>query len=130
MNKAVIIGRLTRDPEIRSTQTEKEVCTFTLAVDRNFKSKDGQKETDFINCVAWGKLAEIVAKNLTKGRLCAVTGRIQTRTYEGNDGKKKYITEIMVDDVQFLDKKESHPVDKPIEDNDFSPIDGNMDVPF
>lgn len=141
MNKVVLIGRLTRDPELRFTAgSGTAVSTFTLAIDRNFKGKDGQKETDFINIVVWNKLAEIVANNLTKGRLAAVSGRIQTRSYEGNDGQKKYVTEVVADDVQFLDRKDSAggPSRLPSNDipdfgggnDDFSPIEGEDDIPF
>lgn len=141
MNKVVLIGRLTRDPELRFTAgTGTAVSTFTLAVDRNFKSKDGQREADFINIVVWNKLAEIVANNLTKGRLAAVSGRIQTRTYEGNDGQKRYVTEVVADDVQFLDRKDAAGgspkfssdaiPDFSTSDDGFSPIDGEDDIPF
>jgi len=140
MNKVVLIGRLTRDPELRFTAgTGTAVSTFTLAVDRSFKSKDGQREADFINIVVWNKLAEVVANNLTKGRLVAVSGRIQTRTYEGNDGQKRYVTEVVAEDVQFLDRKDagspskSYPDDstEPAGDEgDFFPLDGDNDIPF
>lgn len=139
MNKVVLIGRLTKDPELRFTAgTGSAVTTFTLAVDRNFKNKDGQREADFINIVVWNKLAEVVANNLTKGRQVAVSGRIQTRTYEGNDGQKRYVTEVVMEDFQFLDKKEggpSAPKQAPAQnaggqDDDFFPIGGDEDVPF
>lgn len=141
MNKVVLIGRLTRDPELRFTPgSGTAVTTFTLAVDRNFKNKDGQKEADFINIVAWNKLAEIIANYAVKGRLVAVSGRIQTRTYEGNDGQKRYITEVVADDFQFLEKKEggpSGPRNAPgstpgfnAPEEDFFPADGDEDIPF
>lgn len=141
MNKVILIGRLTKDPELRFTAgSGVPVSTFTLAVDRNFKNRDGQKEADFINIVVWNKLAEIVANNLTKGRQAAVSGRIQTRSYEGNDGQKRYVTEVVADDVQFLDKKDSTGTssrfpsndipDFGAGDEDFSPIDGEDDIPF
>ena len=142
MNKVVLIGRLTRDPELRFTPgTGSAVSTFSLAVDRNFKGKDGQKEADFINIVVWNKLAEIVANNLTKGRLVAVSGRIQTRNYEGNDGQKKYFTEVVADDVQFLERKDGGGQSTPrpsagnsnesgTSDEDFFPLDGDNEIPF
>lgn len=142
MNKVVLIGRLTRDPELKFTAgSGVAVSTFSLAVDRTFKNKDGQKEADFINIVVWNKLAEVVANNLTKGRLAAVSGRIQTRTYEGNDGQKKYITEVVAEDVQFLDRKETGGASMPkptsgstsdfgTQDGDFFPLDGDNDIPF
>jgi single-strand DNA-binding protein len=139
MNKWIGIGRLTKNPELKYTAGSNiPVTTFTLAVDRNFKNKDGQREADFINCVAWKKLAEIVSNNLTKGRLIAVAGKIQTRTYEGNDGKKKYITEIVAEDVQFLDYKKD--AQQPAsgdtsntgtpKNDDFFPASGDYDLPF
>jgi single-strand DNA-binding protein len=105
MNKAIIMGRLTKDPEVRYTTNDKAVCSFTIAVDRKFK-KD---EADFIPVVAWDKTAEFCAKYFSKGRKIAVSGRIQTRTYDDNDGKKHYVTEIVAEEVDFADsKKESN----------------------
>lgn len=103
MNKLVITGRLVRDPEVRTTTTGKTVTTITLVVDRRFK-QDGQPSADFIPCVAWGKTAEVIANNLSKGRKCGIVGSIQTRSYESN-GNKRYITEVLVDEVEFLDPK-------------------------
>lgn len=104
LNKIIIIGRLTRDVELRFTQTGKAVANFTVAVDRPFKNANGEKEADFIPVVVWGKLAENCSNYIGKGRLVAVDGRLQTRSYDGNDGQRKYITEIVADTVQFLDK--------------------------
>ena len=108
MNKAILIGRLTKDPEIRYTQSGVCVASFTLAVDRRFARKDssdGQPTADFIPIVAWRKLAEIIGNNLTKGRRVSVEGRIQVRTYDAKDGTKRYATEIIADEVEFLDSK-------------------------
>ena len=130
MNKVVLIGRLTRDPELRfAAGSGVAVTTFTLAVDRDFKNREGQYEADFIPIVCWRKLAEIVAENLSKGRLVAVSGRIQTRNYEGNDGQRRYVTEIVADGVQFLEKKETT---KPQQNSmgDFFPIDRDDEIPF
>ena len=104
LNKAILIGRLTRDPELRSTSNNISVTSFTIAVDRNFTNQQGEKETDFIPVVAWRSLAETCARYLTKGRLVAVSGRMQVRSYEGNDGLKRYITEVVADEVQFLER--------------------------
>jgi len=101
MNKAIFIGRLTRDPELTKTNTDLSVCKFTLAVNRNFKDKDGNEQTDFIPIVVWRNQAENCAKYLKKGSQCAVTGTIQTRSYD-KDGEKRYITEIVADNVEFL----------------------------
>ena len=106
MNKAILIGRLTRDPEVRYTQSGVAVCTFTLAVDRKFAKKDsGQPTADFIPIVTWRKLAEICGNNLVKGRRISVEGRIQVRSYDAQDGSKRYATEIVADEVEFLDSR-------------------------
>ncbi len=107
MNKVFLIGRLTRDPELRYTSSNLPVATFSLAVNRNFTSQSGERETDFINIVVWRKQAENIKNYLTQGSQVAVDGRIQTRTYDGEDGKKRYITEVIADNVQFLDTKGS-----------------------
>ena len=106
MNKSILIGRLTKDPEVRYTQSGTAVCTFTLAVDRKFAKKDsGQPTADFIPIVTWRKLAEICGNNLAKGRRISVEGRIQVRSYDAQDGSKRYVTEIVADEVEFLDSR-------------------------
>ena len=108
MNIAILIGRLTRDPELRYIpSTGKAVASFNIAVDRTFTGKDGQKQTDFFNIVVWGKIAENCANYLAKGRLVGIKGQIQNRTYDDMDGAKRYITEIIADQVQFLEKAQS-----------------------
>ena len=103
MNKCTLIGRLTKDPELKFTPgTGTAVATFTLAVDRRF-SKDGRKEADFIPIVVWGKQAESTANYMTKGKMIGIAGRIQTRTYDAKDGTKRYITEVVAEEVQFLE---------------------------
>lgn len=105
MNKVVLVGRLTKDPELRFTPgAGTAVATCTLAVDRRFPSKDGQKEADFIPVVIWGKPAENTANYMSKGSLMGVSGRIQTRSYDAKDGTKRYVTEVVADEVQFLSK--------------------------
>ena len=105
MNRAMIIGNLTKDPELRSTGNGIPVCTFTVAVQRRFASRDSQnKEADFIPVVVWRAQAENCAKYLHKGSQVAVCGSIQTRSYDANDGTKRYITEVVADEVQFLGK--------------------------
>ena len=101
MNKIILIGRLTKDPDLRYTQNGKAVCSFTLAVDRPFTSQE-EKEADFINIVAWNKSGENAAKYLAKGRQAAVEGRLQIRTYDGEDGKKRWVTEVVADRVEFI----------------------------
>ncbi|NLU10425.1 MAG: single-stranded DNA-binding protein [Tepidanaerobacter acetatoxydans] len=108
LNRIILIGRLTRDPELRFTPANGvPVAQFTIAVDRPFVNQKGERETDFIRIVAWRKLAEICANNLTKGRLVAVDGRLQIRSYDGQDGQRRYITEVVADTVQFLDRAKS-----------------------
>jgi single-strand DNA-binding protein len=103
MNKVILIGRLTRDPELRYLTSGAAVATFTIAVDRPFTNQQGERETDFIKIVTWRKLAENCANNLNKGRLVGVSGRLQIRSYEGEDGQRRWVTEVVADEVQFLD---------------------------
>lgn len=102
MNKVILVGRLTKDPEVKTTTTGKTVATFTLAIDRRFKNRDGQKEADFIPIVFWEKPAEILGQYLSKGSQVAISGRLQTRNYEGQDGQRRYITEVVGEEFTFL----------------------------
>ena len=102
MNKAFLIGNLTRDPELRTTTSGVPVCSFSIAINRRFKNASGQQETDFINIVAWRQLGELCAKFLQKGRKVSVIGAIQTRTYEAQDGSKRSAFEVVADEVEFL----------------------------
>ena len=102
MNKVFLIGNLTKDPEMRSTQSGVAVCNFSIAVNRRFKNANGEQETDFLNVIAWRQLAELCCKYLAKGRKVAVTGSIQTRTYEAKDGSKRTAWDIVADEVEFL----------------------------
>ncbi|WP_297567068.1 single-stranded DNA-binding protein [uncultured Faecalibaculum sp.] len=104
VNSVVLIGRLTKDPELRTTGSGTPVVSFTLAVNRRFKSQ-GQPDADFINCVAWNKTAETMARYLHKGSLIAITGRIQTRNYENQQGQRVYVTEVVADSFDFLESK-------------------------
>lgn len=112
MNVAVLVGRLTKDPELRRTNSDKAVASFILAVNRPFKNKDGDNEADFIRIVVWGKQAENVEKYITKGSQVAVDGRIQTHSYDDNDGKRVFVTEVVADNVTFLDTKKSDSKDE------------------
>ncbi len=150
MNIAVLIGRLTKDPELRYIASSgKAVARFSIAVDRTYTSRSGEKQTDFFNIVVWGKSAENCAQYLAKGRLVAVKGSIENRSYENQNGEKKYITEIIAENVQFLewgDKKTkyddnatfqpSKPVEDPseyqpkgLDENGYRELDDD-DVPF
>lgn len=107
MNKVILIGRLTKDPELRYTQSGTGVATFTLAVNRRFSNQNGEREADFINCVAWQKSAEFVANYFKKGQEMALEGRLQVRTYDGNDGQRKWVTEVVVEQAEFVGGKKS-----------------------
>ncbi len=105
INRVVLVGRLTKDPELRYTPNGIPVATFTLAVNRPFTNTQGEREADFILCVVWRKAAENVANFLKKGSLAGVDGRIQTRSYDNQEGRRVYVTEVVADSVQFLDTK-------------------------
>lgn len=106
LNKVFIMGRLTRDPELRRTQTGTAVASFTLACERDFKDKDtGDRQTDFIDCVAWRQTGEFVSRYFTKGRMAVVEGRLQVRSYTDKEGNKRKATEIVVDNAYFADSK-------------------------
>ena len=104
MNKVVLLGRLTKDCDVRYTQTGKVVCQFTMAVDRPF-NKDGQKEADFIPVVLWGKQAEVAGNSLQKGHRVLVEGRLQIRSYDDNNGNKRYVTEVIANSFEFIERK-------------------------
>jgi len=106
LNKTILIGRLARDPELRYTPNGTAVANFTIAVNRPF-AKEGDQQADFINCVVWRRLAENLANYQRKGNQIAVEGRIQTRSYENQEGKRVYVTEVVADNIQYLDSKNS-----------------------
>lgn len=106
MNKAILIGNLTKDPEVRTTTTGKVVCTFSLAVNRKYTGQTGEKITDYFSIVAWERLGENCSKYLTKGSKVAVLGELQARSYEAKDGSRRYVTEIRANEVEFLSTKE------------------------
>lgn len=105
MNRVTIVGRLTRDPDLRYTPNGVAVANFTVASNRPFKNQQGEQEADFINCVAWRKPAENLSNYMKKGGLIGVDGRIQTRSYDGQDGKKVYVTEVLAENIQFLESR-------------------------
>lgn len=113
MNHIVLIGRLTRDPELRYTPNGVAVANFDLAVDRPMKNQAGEKEVDFIRIVAWQKTAELCANYLKKGRQVAIEGRLQIRSYEDKDGQKKRVAEVVANQVQFLDRAKDDGQGKP-----------------
>lgn len=105
MNKLVLLGRLVNDPVVRYTQTGKVVAQFTLAVNRPYTSEGGQREADFINCVLWGKPAETLGNHVTKGQRVLVEGRLQIRSYNAQDGSKRYVTEVICNSFEFIESK-------------------------
>jgi single-strand DNA-binding protein len=126
MNKVILIGRLTGDPELRYTPSGAAVANFTIAVDRPYTNKQGERDTDFIRIVAWRKLGEVCANNLGKGRLVGVCGRMEVRSYETQG---RWVTEVIAEEVKFLDWPKK---DKPMEDSEFPPDfdDHGDDMPF
>lgn len=145
MNKVLLIGNLTRDPEHSVTPNGISVCRFSIAVQRRFANSDGEREADFINCVAWRGLADNVSKYVKKGKKISVVGSIQTRNYEAQDGTKRYVTEVVAEDVEFIsprDNEDGEPSTRSKFDSDsseekseknkiakFEPIDDD-DLPF
>ena len=123
MNKIILCGRLVRDPEVRYTSTGKVVTQFTLAVDRPFTNQDGQREADFINIVVWGKIAKLCGNSLMKGQRALVDGRLQLRSYDAKDVSKRYVTEVIANSVEFIERKATGTEAK----TDTSPGSANME---
>ncbi len=113
MNKTILIGRNVKEIEYRTTTSGKGVTAFTIAVNRDFKNANGETEADFINCVAYGKTAELLSKYVKKGDRLAVEGRIQTRNYDNQEGKKVYVTEVIVQNIEFLEPKTNNKEETP-----------------
>ncbi|MEJ7541953.1 single-stranded DNA-binding protein [Staphylococcus intermedius] len=140
INRVVLVGRLTKDPEFRTTPSGVSVATFTLAVNRNFKSKNGEQQVDFINCIVFRKQAENVNNYLNKGNLAGVDGRLQSRSYENKEGNRVFVTEVVCDSVQFLEPKNNNQSNNqpqqqrgqaPAQDNPFTNTDDDLsDLPF
>lgn len=117
MNKWCGIGRLTKEPEVKNTSNQVTVCTFTVAVDRKFKDSNGQRQADFINCVAWRQTATFISQYFHKGSRIGLTGSIQTRTYEDKNGDKKFVTEVVVDEAEFVESLNTSAQTKPANTN-------------
>ena len=131
LNQITIMGRLTRDPELRRTQSGIAVASFTLAVDRDFGGQNGEKETDFIDCVAWRSTAEFVSKYFSKGRMAAVSGRLQIRPWTDKDGGRRRSAEVVAESVYFADAKKADTAPPPAQQQEFHELDGNDDdLPF
>lgn len=122
MNKILLLGRLTKDPELKYTQSGTAVASFTLAVNRKYANQSGEREADFINCVAWQKAAEFVANYFRKGQQMALEGRLQVRTYDGNDGQRHWVTEVVAEQIEFCGSKQQNGSNS---SNDTSPGAGN-----
>lgn len=118
MNKIVLIGNVTADPQMRATQNGVTVCTFTIAVNRRFAAIEGQKQTDFFRINAWRQLGEVCGKYVTKGMKVSVIGELQARTYEAKDGSTKFSLDVSADEVEFLSPKQEKKEDKPVNEWD------------
>lgn len=137
INRVVLVGRLTRDPELRKTQNGTSVCSFTMAVNRRMQTQ-GQPDADFISCVAWNKLADLMTQYLHKGSLIGLEGRIQTRNYDNQQGQRVYVTEVVADNIQFLEPKnaQSSGYSQPVEAQSFAqntysaPVQNTFDSTF
>lgn len=127
MNKVILIGNLTKDPEVRTTNNGTYVTTFSIAVNRKYKAQDGSQITDFFDIVAWRQLAELCGKYLEKGRKVGIVGELQTRSYESKDGTKRCVTEIVASEVEFLTPKGS--VQGTVDAEGFTDVD-DQDLPF
>jgi single-strand DNA-binding protein len=128
LNKCILMGRLTQSPELKYTPSNVAVTSFSIAIDRKYQS-DGNKQTDFINCTAWRQTAEFICKYFSKGRLINIVGTLQTRTYDGKDGKKVYVTEVIVDEVNFCGDKGKQEQTPPANDG-FIEVDSDDELPF
>ena len=129
INNAVLVGRMTRDAELRYTPQNVAVATFTLAVNRTFKSQNGEREADFINCVMWRQQAENLANWAKKGSLIGITGRIQTRSYDNQQGQRVYVTEVVADSFQMLESRNQQSSDGTFGNDNPMDID-DSDLPF
>ena len=135
MNRTVLVGRLTKDVELKYTQNGKAVANFTLAVNRPFKNAQGETDADFIMCQAWGKQAENLAQYMGKGSQIGIDGRIQTRSYDAQDGKRVFVTEVLAESIQFLtpNKSENNQSNDPFQGSktvDRGPNGEDLDLPF
>ena len=128
LNNVSLMGRLTKEPELKQTAAQVSVATFTLAVERDFKNANGEKETDFINCVSWKNTAEFIAKYFQKGQLMVVAGRLQVRSWQDNvTNAKKYATDVVVDNAYFCEGKKENTNDTP---KDFAAVVDDSNLPF
>lgn len=131
LNRAILMGRITKSPELKTTPNGVSVIQISIAVDRDYTPKGQEKQTDFINVVAWRGTAEFIEKHFEKGQLIALTGSIQTRSYTDNQGNKRSVTEVIADQVYFCGGKNDNKKEKPsYDENDFEEISDDSDLPF
>lgn len=130
LNKVIVMGRLVRDPELRRTNSGTAVASFTIACDRDFKSDGGEREADFIECVAWRNTAEFVSKYFTKGRMAVVSGRLQTRNWTDKEGNKRKATEIVAESVYFGDSKREELQSCAAPQESFAELPDDGEIPF
>lgn len=139
MNKVILVGRLVKDPEVKTTQNQISVCSFTIAVDRKFKAANGERQSDFISCVAWRQLADLLGKYFQKGSRIGIVGNLQSRSYDDANGKKVYITEVLVDEIEFVESRKDNQGDKqnqeytppaPVDNGFYPAMDDDTTLPF
>ena len=140
MNKVILVGNLSRDPELTTTNSGVSVCRFSIAVSRRFQNAEGERDADFFNIVVWRAVGENCAKFLKKGSKCAIVGRLQNSSYEASDGTRRYVTEVIADEVEFLSSRNSDGSDGPVEQvsrpsakketTELEPIDDDDSLPF
>lgn len=131
MNRIILSGRLVKDPDVRYTQTSKVVCQITIAVDRPYLNQEGQREADFIQVIFWNKQAETVGNHFKKGQRILLEGRLQIRSYEAKDGSKRYVTEVIANSLEFIERKEKAAADDPGNYSEFgSAVPFDEEIPF
>ena len=132
MNKVILIGRLTKDPECKLTQNQTQFCQFTVAVDRRFKDANGNRQADFINCVAWRQTAAFIQKYFKKGSRIGLSGTIQTRSFEDDNGKKVFITEVVIEEAEFVESTNKAEAEaQPKAEATAEPVEGGQEgLPF
>ena len=129
MNKVSLVGRMTKEPELKLTSNQKSYCNFTLAVDRKFKDANGQRQTDFINCIAWNQTATFISKYFHKGNRIGISGSIQTRSYE-KDGNKTFVTEVLAEEAEFVENTNSTQSSPATQNEPVAPVEVTDDLPF
>lgn len=139
MNKVILVGRLVKDPEVKTTQSQISVCSFTIAVDRKFKTAAGERQSDFISCVAWRQLADLLGRYFLKGSRIGLVGNLQSRSYDDANGHKVYVTEVVVDEIEFVESRKDNHGDTqnqtytppaPVDNGFYPAMDDDTTLPF